>query len=149
MTDNQFRTLKGYKLHNSNQLTDSMEDYLEMICRTSEKEGYVRMSQLAEALNVKPSSCTKMVANLRDAGYVDYQKYGLIKPTVKGKEMGEYLLHRHQVLTNFLSYVNQTDEELEEVEQIEHYLKKETVANIEKLLNKLEKLEQKPGIDNL
>ena len=52
----EFHTLKGYRLQNSEEITESMEDYLEMICRHMQENGYIRINFLAEKLNVRPST---------------------------------------------------------------------------------------------
>ena len=137
--DTDFYTLKGYQLNENIIITYSMEDYLEMICRHIKENDYVRISELAQMLHVKPSSASKMVNNLKMTGLVDYEKYGYIKPTEKGLEYGNYLLYRHETLNEFLCLVNNTDNETELVEKIEHYLDKRTVFNIYKLTNQLKK----------
>ena len=65
-----FHTQKGYELAEQNKLTAAMEDYLEMICRLSREEGYTRVHLLAKHLNVKPSSASKMVDQLKESGLV-------------------------------------------------------------------------------
>ena len=134
---NDFHTLKGYQLIGNNPITSSMEDYLEMICRLIKTQEIVRMNELAERLNVKPSSASKMVGNLKQLGLVAFEKYGYIKPTTDGAAIGEYLLYRHEVLTNFLCFVNHSENELEQVEKIEHFLDKRTIDNIKKLVDRL------------
>lgn len=141
MEKEEFRTQKGYDIKNNKLLTLAMEDYLEMICRHSKESGYIRISHLATLLNVKTSSASKMVVNLNKIGYVEYEKYGIVKPTQKGWEMGDYLLYRHNLLNRFFCYINQSENELEQIEQIEHYINYNTIKNIEKLLLKLEKKE--------
>lgn len=133
-----FYTQKGYQIKNQQPITGAMEDYLEMICRQAKSEGYVRINFLAGLLNVRPSSASKMVYNLRDLRLVSFEKYGLIQPTEEGWRLGEYLLHRHDVLHRFLRLVNGTDDELEEVEQVEHFITERTVGNLERLLVWLE-----------
>ena len=140
MENNEYRTLKGYRLKNNREITDAMEDYLEMICRYSKEDGYARISHLAETLNVKPSSASKMMSHLKAAGLVDYEKYGAVKPTEKGKKLGNYLLYRHRVLNEFLCFLNGTSDELEQVEQIEHFFEEKTVRNLEKLLVQLQNI---------
>ena len=63
-----FYTMRGYQLQDqqSHALTPSLEDYLEMIFRSMQKGGAVRVSRLAEELNVKPSSVSKMLIKLAD-----------------------------------------------------------------------------------
>ena len=128
-----FYTLKGYSLNENEKLTSSMEDYLEMMCRILQKNEVVRIRELAENLHVKPSSASKMVNNLKEAGYIEFKKYGYIAITQKGLETGNYLLHRHRVLHDFLCLLNHTKDELEQVEKIEHFINKITIDNLERL----------------
>lgn len=142
--ENTFRTQKGYDLTNKASITRAMEDYLEMITRLSAQHTFIRVTELAEMLHVRTSSASKMVSNLKSASLVDYEKYGLITLTDKGKQLGKYLLHRHQVLNRFFCLINHSESELEQVEQIEHYINQKTVENIEQLLALLERKERKP-----
>ena len=47
-----FYTLKGYQNGEAHNMTASMEDYLEMICRLLLTEEVVRVNQLAHMLHV-------------------------------------------------------------------------------------------------
>lgn len=134
-TDN-FYTLKGYALLEHTQITSSMEDYLEMICRIHRDGQPVRIKELAECLHVKPSSASKMTGNLRIHGLVRFEKYGTVSLTEDGLELGKYLLFRHEVLRRFFCYINQNSNELEQVEKVEHFIEPKTVYNIEKWLDK-------------
>lgn len=129
-----FYTMKGYALCSPEELTSSMEDYLEMVCRMEAEGETIRVSTLAASLHVRPSSASKMLNNLREAGYIDFKKYGAILVTDKGHEEGGYLLHRHKVLHDFFCMLNHTDNELEQVEKIEHFINRRTVGNMELLL---------------
>ncbi|WP_333645849.1 metal-dependent transcriptional regulator [Lacrimispora sp.] len=131
-----FYTLKGYSLLENTRITSSMEDYLEMICRLHKDGQTVRIKELAECLNVKPSSASKMTGNLRKQGLVRFEKYGTVSLTEPGLQLGEYLLFRHDVLHRFFCYINQNSDELEQVEKVEHFIAPETVYNIQKWLNK-------------
>ena len=136
--NNKFYTLKGYALLEDNTITSSMEDYLEMIYRIHSSGEVVRVGALAEWLNVKPSSATKMVGNLKKQGLVSSEKYSYIKLTTAGSELGKYFVFRHDTLHQFLCYINQSVNELEQVEKIEHFINAKTVSNIRKLLEGLD-----------
>lgn len=129
--NNTFHTQKGYDLKNEGVVTYAMEDYLEMVCRYAKEEGFIRIGTLAKLLNVKASSASKMAANLKKAGLINYEKYGLLFPTGKGLRYGEFLLYRHDTVNRFFCMINRSKEELELTEQIEHYIKKDTVKNME------------------
>ena len=140
MSENyRFYTLKGYALLEGNAITSSMEDYLEMIYRIHLSGEAVRIGVLAESLNVKPSSASKMVGNLKKQGLVMSEKYGYIKLTESGITLGKYLVFRHDTLHRLLCYINQSQNELEQVEKIEHFINVKTVENIKRLLDGLPK----------
>ncbi|MDD4566075.1 MAG: metal-dependent transcriptional regulator [Eubacteriales bacterium] len=135
-----FYTLKGYQLNQNAKITSSMEDYLEMIQRMLKRQDIVRINGLAQMLNVKPSSASKMVNNLKHLGLVTFERYGYIKTTAEGEAIGEYLLYRHDVLNEFLCLVNNSNSETEQVEKIEHFLNEKTIRNIEKYIKSREPL---------
>lgn len=130
-----FYTLKGYTLLEHGLITSSMEDYLEMIRRMSQKSPVVRISALARALHVKPPSASKMAGNLRAHDLIEFPKYGYITLTEMGKRMGDYLIRRHELTGELLQLINGPDWELEEVEKIEHFLSPKTVENLERFLS--------------
>ncbi|WP_341533964.1 metal-dependent transcriptional regulator [Sporosalibacterium faouarense] len=130
--DKEFHTVRGYQLLNSENklLTSSMEDYLEMIYRTCKEEGYVRVNQLANKLNVRPSSTTKIVQKLKRLKLVDYQRYGIIQLTKEGKEIGEFLLRRHRIIEEFLKKLGIEETLLKDTEMIEHDMSLKTLKSI-------------------
>ncbi|MFW6030128.1 MAG: MarR family transcriptional regulator, partial [Halanaerobiales bacterium] len=67
-------------------LTESMEDYLEMIYRIDQEKGYIRAVDLADALNLQAPSVTKMIQKLDETGFVNYEKYRNISLTERGKK---------------------------------------------------------------
>jgi DtxR family Mn-dependent transcriptional regulator len=131
-----FHTYRGYEIIRQENilLTPSMEDYLEMIYRTCKNNGYVRITSLAEQLNVQAPSATKTVQKLTEMGYLIYEKYGIIQLTKKGEEIGCFLLRRHQIVETFLKNIGVESELLKQTEMIEHHLTQDTIENIN-LLN--------------
>lgn len=124
-----FHTVRGYALRNqtNHDLTPSMEDYLEMIFRLSAGKKPVRLNDLALALNVQPPSATKMVQRLAEAKYLNYERYGAIELTVRGRDMGEKLLKRHQTLEDFFRLLGVKENLLKDTEIIEHSLSQEAL----------------------
>jgi DtxR family Mn-dependent transcriptional regulator len=132
-----FHTYRGYEMLRQEkiQLTPSMEDYLEMIYRTCKEQGYVRMTSLAEQLNVQAPSATKTVQKLTEMGLLAYERYGIIQLTEKGTKIGNFLLTRHRIVETFLKNIGVKDNILRQTEMIEHHLTMDTVRNID-ILNK-------------
>lgn len=130
--DSDFHTFRGYQLliQKHQALTPSMEDYLEMIYRNCLKEGYVRINQLAEQLNVRSSSATKIVQKLAELDFLSYRPYGIIQLTEKGTTMGKFLLQRHNMLKEFLEKLGLTDTLLQDTEMLEHHISLALFENI-------------------
>lgn len=133
--DKDFHTVRGYENINSerNLLTPSMEDYLEMIYRCSLEEKFVRLNKIAQMLNVRDSSASKMMKKLGELSFINYEKYGIIQLTTTGLETGKYLLERHNIVENFLINLGNNNEILTETELIEHVISNETVQKISML----------------
>lgn len=129
----EFYTFNGYRIKNNTKLTESMEDYLEMIYRNFKIGNEIHVKEIANKLNVKPSSASKMINKLKEYKLVEAEKYSTIKLTKEGKIIGEYLLWRHNVLVNFFKKLNKKNYSLEQVEKIEHFIDFETIKNIENL----------------
>jgi DtxR family Mn-dependent transcriptional regulator len=137
VADNKFHTVRGYQMLEQNKklLTSAMEDYLEMIYRNSLKEGFIRTNKLAQYLHVKASSATRMIQKLAQLRLIQYEKYGIIKLTEKGREIGEFLLKRHTIVETFLKKLGVTENILNETELIEHNISPKTLEYID-LLNR-------------
>lgn len=133
-----FYTFNTYLKNEENLITATMEDYIEMIYRLSEKEGSTRVGDLSKALNVQPPSISKMIKRLVMLDMTISPKYGYIKLTEVGKEYGLYLLNRHKTIEKFLSLIGVKESLLEETEKIEHVLNKETLECIMKFIDKME-----------
>ncbi len=131
----EFRTFRGYTLAEEQQeLTPSMEDYLEMIYRLTLERKYLRLTDLAIALNVQPPSATKMVQRLSEGGYVVYEKYGVLQLTEPGIKTGEYLMSRHRLLETFMRYFGVRQNILKDTERIEHIVSDEFMDRIERFV---------------
>ncbi|MBV7508031.1 transcriptional regulator MntR [Bacillus sp. sid0103] len=111
--------------------TPSMEDYIEQIYILIEEKGYARVSDIAEALSVHPSSVTKMVQKLDKDEYLVYEKYRGLVLTTKGKKIGKRLVFRHDLLEQFLKIIGVKNENIyNDVEGIEHHLSWDSIDRI-------------------
>lgn len=119
--------------------TPSMEDHIEQIYILIESKGYARVSDIAEALSVLPSSVTKMVQKLDKDGYLVYEKYRGLALTPKGEKLGERLVKRHELLEQFLRLIGVEETHIyEDVEGIEHHLSWNAIDRIADLVQLLE-----------
>ena len=128
--------------------TPSMEDYIEQIYLLIEEKGYARVSDIAENLNVHPSSVTKMVQKLDQEEYLIYEKYRGLILTEKGKKIGKLLVFRHELLEKLLRTIGVKEENIyNDVEGIEHHLSWDAIDRIGDLVTYFE--EQPSRIDDL
>lgn len=131
--------------------TPSMEDHIEQIYLLIEQKGYARVSDIAEALSVLPSSVTKMVQKLDKDGYLIYEKYRGLSLTPKGEKLGKRLVQRHELLEQFLRLIGVEEETIYgDVEGIEHHL---SWNSIERIADLVQLMEENPellaGLQNM
>lgn len=120
--------------------TPGMEDYIETIYIQLEAKGTARVSDVAEALDVLPSSVTKMAQRLGREGFVIYERYKGLELTEKGWKFGKKLLRRHELLEQFLRIIGVDEEKVyDDVEGIEHHLSWNAIDRITELVEALEK----------
>lgn len=132
----EFFTARGYEIAaGDDALTPSMEDYLEMIYRASQEKGHARVNDIAARLNVQPPSVTKMMRKLHEKKLLDYERYGFIRLTEEGRDLGRFLLERHNVLGEFFTLLGLENNLQEKVEGIEHYIPWKTFQTIRGLVN--------------
>lgn len=134
MEKSEFYTLTGYKIKNHLEITEAMEDYIEMIYRYTKESKVITVKELSELLNVRASSVSKMVSRLKSLDIVDSLKYGTISLTKKGEAFGSFYLERHNILTKFFKFINGEEFKLEQVEKIEHYVDDITIKNINEFI---------------
>jgi len=83
-------------------LTTSMEDYLEtMLQLFIEKKG-IRVSDIAERMEVSKPSVTGALQVLARQGLVNHDPYDVISLTAKGENAARGILRRHAILKRFL-----------------------------------------------
>lgn len=130
---NQFYTFNEYM--KSNNLSPNEEDYIEMIYRLYIEREDVKISELSKALNIKPSSVSNMVKKLQEKDIINHEKYGAIILSKTGKELGEQLLYRHNLVEEFLNLIGIKEHIHEETEKIEHTISIETLVRISNLIS--------------
>ncbi|GED19605.1 transcriptional regulator MntR [Kurthia gibsonii] len=119
--------------------TPSMEDHIEQIYLLINQKGYARVSDIAEALSVLPSSVTKMVQKLDKDGYLVYERYRGLTLTSKGTKLGKRLVDRHSLLEKLLRLIGVNEELIyHDVEGIEHHLSWNSIDRIADLIQVLE-----------
>lgn len=95
-------------------LSESQEDYLEVILDLERENKVARAKDIAEKLGIKRGSVTGGLKSLEEKSLINYEPYSFITLTKKGTKIAEDITRRHQVLKDFLLKVLQLDEETAE-----------------------------------
>lgn len=83
-------------------LSESIEEYLELIYKLGKKGQQVKTSKISENLNIAPASVTQMLKKLDAMGYVNYSPYKGAILTEKGLKEAKSVTRKHRLLEKFL-----------------------------------------------
>jgi len=113
-------------------ISASLEDYLEGIYFLEEKNSYVRVSDLADLLDVKRPSVVKSLIKLKEKCLITQEHYGRIELTTEGRKMAKNIAIRHNILKDFLCKILDVDEKIAEEDacRIEHVINPQTYNNL-------------------
>lgn len=112
--------------------SSSMQDYLEAILDLAEKDGLVRVSDIASRLSISKPSVTQMIENLKKQELVKQEPYGPVELTGAGRELATKVRQRHRLLKKFLIDVLEVDPEIAERDacMIEHVISPQTMEKL-------------------
>jgi DtxR family Mn-dependent transcriptional regulator len=82
-------------------VTPAIEDYLEAILRLEVERGVVRVKDLSGRLGVANASISSIMPKLGRLGLIDYERYGPIRLTPRGRRMAREVIRREEVLVKF------------------------------------------------
>ncbi len=117
-------------------LPPRLEDYLETIYILEKEVGVARVKDIASERSVRMPTVSDVLKKLSERGFIDYEPYGTVKITLKGREYAQRLLQKHRVLEEFMREILKLPGEIAEVEGclLEHHLGDETVERIGRLI---------------
>ncbi len=116
-------------------ISSVIKQYLKHMYFLADSTDQVTPSQLAKALGVNPSTVSRMTRKLAIDGWVEYEPYGKMYLTKKGKQFGKTLAEHHEVLEQFLKIIGVKDDYLiKELDEIEFSVSPMLIKRIE-LLN--------------
>ncbi|MBL7115285.1 MAG: metal-dependent transcriptional regulator [Kiritimatiellae bacterium] len=83
-------------------VTATMEDYLEAILHISEQSGQARSRDIAEQLGVHRSTVTSALRGLAEKRLINYAPYRAATLTRKGRQIAERIGRSHEQIETFL-----------------------------------------------
>jgi Mn-dependent DtxR family transcriptional regulator len=118
----------------SHGLSEQTEDYLERIQELIDRKGYARVSDIAEALKITPSTVSSMVRRLARGGFIQFENYRGLSLTLAGRSVAARIQERHRILTEFLESLGlESSVVRHDVEGIEHHVSPTTLEALRKL----------------
>lgn len=119
-------------------LSESLEDYLETILELQDTKTVARSKDIAEKLNIKRGSVTGMLKKLAENGLINYEPYGYVTLTPRGKKIATEIEKRHVFLKDFFLRVLKIDEAVAEKTacQMEHAMDSQTFKKFKDFIEK-------------
>jgi DtxR family Mn-dependent transcriptional regulator len=120
-------------------LTPALEDYLEVIFELYENEGTVRVTDVAEKLNIAKSTVSQTINKLKTMGLVTQDSYGPIVLTSTGKECALKVQNKHRILRKFFVEVLGVDYKIAEKDAclIEHVVSPQLMEKLSEYIANL------------
>ncbi len=84
-------------------LSESLEDYIEVIADLADREGHAHTKAVAEKLQVKMPSVSAALRQLAELGLIDYSRNRPVELTPEGRRLAARVRRRHEVLAGFFS----------------------------------------------
>jgi Mn-dependent DtxR family transcriptional regulator len=120
-------------MENSLKLTKSVEDYLEVMYNLEMEKGVIKIKDIASKMKVKPPSVVEALKKLADRDIISYEPYTDIKLNKKGLEIAEDVIHKHEILKNFLHILGVDMKTADEDAcSMEHVLDGSTIKKLKK-----------------
>jgi DtxR family Mn-dependent transcriptional regulator len=118
-------------------LSATIEEYLEWIYRLSKEQDEVSTTDLARSLKISPASVTGMLRRLAERGLIVHEKYHGVSLTDEGREIALKTIRRHGLLERLLVDVLGLPWHLvdEEAGRLEHHITPEVEDRLMKFLD--------------
>ena len=112
-------------------LSQSLEDYLEMVYMLRKENGIARVKDISTALTVKMPSVAKAVLELKKLGLVTQEPYAGVELSKNGEKLAHEILNRHLLLKLFLMNLGVSEATANnDACSMEHILSAETLSKI-------------------
>jgi DtxR family transcriptional regulator, Mn-dependent transcriptional regulator len=117
---------------NKKNLSPSIEDYLEAVYKLNIRNKKVRVKDIADDLDISPSSVTEVLHKLVDLRLINHKRYGKVDLTKEGEEIARKIFNRHKLVVKFLTSILGVDEKTAQKDscKIEHSVSDETVTRL-------------------
>lgn len=91
-------------------ITAGLEDYIEAVYIAETENRALKSVELAKELNISRASVSEAIAKLVSKGFIEYERYGAITLTEKGKQEAKNVYAKHNILKTFFTTVLNIEE---------------------------------------
>ena len=131
-----YKTVGNKEVHESMNVNESAENYLETILILSKRLSDVRSVDIANELGFKKSSVSIAMKNLREKKHIVVSDSGFITLTESGRNIAEMIYERHLFFSNWLMRLGVSEQTaMEDACKIEHVLSGESFEAIKRHIN--------------
>jgi Iron dependent repressor, metal binding and dimerisation domain./Iron dependent repressor, N-terminal DNA binding domain. len=115
-----------------------MQDYLEAILELEERGESVRVTDIANKLQIAKASVNQTINKFKKKGLVRQEMYGPVELTQEGRSLAEKIRETHRLLKRFLIEVLNVDPEIAEKDacRMEHAVSSHTMERLTDFLSR-------------
>jgi len=123
-----------------NELSESLEDYLETILELQTTRTVARSKDIAEKMDIKRGSVTGMLKKLAAQNFINYEPYGYVTLTPSGRKIAKKIEARHVFLKDFLFRILGVDEQTADTTacRMEHAMNKQIFKKFKIFVQKVD-----------
>ena len=125
-------------MDNDEQISPSLEDYLERIYLTQIEKGVVRVRDISKTMSVRMPSVNNAISMLKKKNFVTQEPYGYVEITGEGKAAAIKIFDKHKLLADFFLSIGVPSEVAErDACCAEHVISEVTFSKIKKHFEKI------------
>lgn len=119
-------------------ISKSLEEYLKNMYILKKQNNKIRVTDIANKMDISKASVNKAVNNLKEEGLLEYEAYGEILLTEEGENLAKKILEAYDIVYLFLKDVLNLDEEeaKNEAENIKGVISDNTINKLAKFVHK-------------
>ena len=120
-------------------ISKALEEYLKTMYILQVHDKELRVTDIANQMNISKPSVTKAINSLKENGLVDYETYGKIELTENGNDLAKKILEAYDISYVFFKDVLGLDDEASkrEAEKLKLTMEDNTINNLAKYVHKV------------
>ncbi len=119
-------------------ISKALEEYVKAMYVLKNQTGEIRVTDIANKMNVSKASVNKSLKTLKEEGFVDYESYGTIELNNKSTELAKKLLEAYDIAFLFFHEVLEMEEDISkiEAEKLKSTLSDESLNKLARFVHK-------------